>query len=288
MIIIEDTLVNIENLIYTIREKQVIFDYDVARLYGYETKRINEAVYRNKNRFPDRFCFRITKEELENLRSHNATSVINKCAKRKYLPYVFTEQGIAMLSCILKNEIAINVSISIMDAFAQMRKFIFSNSQIFEKLINLELKISEHDKKLNNVFNRFNNIEDYKIFYDGQIYDSYSLIIDIIESAENKIVIIDNYIDKTVLKMLTKKKKNVNVVLITSNNSKITKLDRAKFNQQYPTLKINTTKKFHDRFIIIDDKTIYHCGASLKDLGKRCFAITKMEDKDFIQKNIYE
>lgn len=159
--------------------------------------------------------------------------------------------------------------------------------QIFKKLINLEIKISEYDKKLNDISKKINDTEDYKIFYEGQIYDSYSLIIDIIESAKNKLVIIDNYIDETVLKMLTKKNKNVDVILITSNNCKLTKLDIKKFNDQYPTLKISFTQKFHDRFIIIDDKTIYHCGSSLKDVGKKCFAITQMKNKDFIQKNIY-
>lgn len=156
--------------------------------------------------------------------------------------------------------------------------------QIFKKLINLESKISEYDKKLNDMLKKINNSNEYKIFYEDQIYDSYSLIIDIIESAKNKIVIIDNYIDNSVLKMLTKKNKNVDVILITSNNYKITQLDISKFNEQYPTLKINITQKFHDRFIIIDDKIMYHCGASLKDLGKKCFAITKMENSDFIQK----
>ncbi len=293
MIVIEHILVknnlhsseNIKNLIYNIRGKQVIFDYDVAKLYGYETKRINEAVRRNKNRFPDRFCFQLTSKEFEEAKSHLATKNLKR---RNYLPNVFTEQGIAMLSSILKNDLAVTVSISIIDAFVEMRKIIFSNNQIFGNLINLDFKLLEYDKKFDEVFKRLNNYNKneflYKIFYNGQIYDAYSLIVDIIESAKFKITIIDNYIDKSVLKILAKKKNNVKVTLITSNNCKLTKVDRVKFNAQYPSLKIKTTKIFHDRFIVIDDTDIYHCGASLKDLGKKCFAISKINDNSFIEK----
>lgn len=292
MIFIEHILVknnsysseNIKNLIYNIRGKQVIFDYDVAKLYGYETKRINEAVRRNKNRFPDRFCFQLTSKEFEDAKSHLAI----KNLKRNYLPHVFTEQGIAMLSSILKSDFAVTVSINIIDAFVEMRKIIFSNNQIFENFIKLDFKFLEYDKKFDEIFKKLNNYGNdeflYKIFYNGQIYDAYSLIVDIIESAKFKITIIDNYIDKTVLKILAKKKNNVKVTLITSNNCKLTKSDRVKFNAQYPSLKMNITKKFHDRFIIIDDKNLYHCGASLKDLGKKCFAISKINDNSFIEK----
>ncbi len=258
MIIIEHTLVSnnlyssksIKNLIYNIRGKQVIFDYDVAKLYGYETKRINEAVKRNKNRFPERFCFQLTSEEFNEVNFEFG----NLSFKRKYLPHVFTEQGIAMLSSILKKDFVVAISINIIDAFIAINQ---------EKFL-------------------------HKIFYDGQIFDAYSLIIDIIENAKFKIIIIDNYIDKAVLKILTKKKRNVNVTLFTANNCKLTKTDRVKFNAKYPSLKINITKKFHDRFIIIDDKELYHCGASLKDLGKKCFVISKINDDSFIKKLIIE
>lgn len=293
MIIIESSLLknnlysseNIKNLIYNIRGNQVIFDYDVAKLYGYETKRINEAVKRNKNRFPDNFCFQLTLEEFEEIKPQ---IISKKSFKRGYLPHVFTEQGIAMLSSILKNNLAVTVSVNIIDAFVEMRKVIFSNNQIFQNLINLDFKLLEYDKKFDELFKRLNNYNKdeflSKIFYNGQIYDAYSLIVDIIESAKSKIIIIDNYIDKTALKILTKKKSNVKVTLITSNNCKLTKADRVKFNAQYPSLKINITKKFHDRFIIIDDEELYHCGASLKDLGKKCFAISKIKDNSFIEK----
>ena len=160
--------------------------------------------------------------------------------------------------------------------------------KLLEKIVNLEFKLSEYDRKLDELNSKLRTSKKeeftHKIFYEGQVFDAYSLVIDIIESAENKIIIIDNYVDKSVLRMLTKKKSGVNVTLITSNNCNLTKVDKDKFNKQYPTLKIDTTKSFHDRFIIIDDKKLYHCGASLKDLGKTCFAITKMEDSNFIEK----
>ena len=210
----------------------------------------------------------------------------NKNKKKKYLPYVFTEQGIAMLSGLLKNEIAVQVSINIMNAFVEMRKFISLNGKIFERLTNVEHKLLEHDRKFDKVFNQFARQEDIKqkIFFEGQIYDAYSLIIDIIKKANDKITIIDNYIDDSVLKMLTKKNKDVEVVILTSSKSNIQNLDVEKFNKEYPILKISKTNKFHDRFIIIDNKELYHCGASIKDLGKKCFAINKMEDISIIGK----
>ena len=240
----------IENLIYTIRGKQVMIDSDVANLYHYETKRINEVVNRNKQRFPERFCFQLTENEIKSLRSQFAT--LNKNGRgqhRKYLPYVFTEQGISMLAPLLKNEIAVQVSINIMDAFVKMRYFLKDN---------------------------------------GQIFDAYSLIIEIIKKAEYKITIIDNYVDDSILEMFSKKKNNVEVVILTSNKSNIKNIDIQKFNKQYPMLKVAKTDKFHDRFIILDEKELYHVGASIKDLGKKCFAINKIENEDVIEviKNI--
>ncbi len=295
--VIEYDIENIKNLIYTIREKQVMLDSDVAILYHYETKRINETVRRNKERFPINFCFQLTEDETENLRSQFATSSLEKenYGGRRTLPYVFTEQGIAMLSGLLKNEIAIQVSINIMNAFVEMRKLLVTNGQVFERLSNVEYKLLEQDRMLSDHEKNFEKVFDelqknkkekfsQKIFFDGQIYDSYSLIIDIIKTAQNKILIIDNYIDDSILKMLSKKNKNVEVVILTSQNSNISKLDINKFNKQYPTLKIAKTNKFHDRFIAIDNKELYHCGASLKDLGKKCFAISKMSDIEYIKR----
>ena len=192
-----------------------------------------------------------------------------------------------MLSGLLRNEIAVQVSISIMNAFVEMRKFLMLNGQVFERLTNIEYKILEHDKKFDEVFNQFQIEKNIKqrIFFEGQIYDAYSLIIDIIKRANKKILIIDNYIDDSILKMLTKKKSNVETIILTSNNSNIKDLDVQKFNKEYPVLKITKTNKFHDRFIIIiDNKEMYHLGASIKDLGKKCFGINKIEDIEIINK----
>ena len=304
-LIIKDDISNeeIKNLIYTIRGKQVMLDSDVAMLYHYQTKRINEAVKRNKERFPENFCFQLTTEEIENIKMSNevlnfksennwsqfATSSKSENIKhrgKKYLPYAFTEQGIAMLSGLLKNDIAVQVSINIMNAFVEMRKFLIQNGQIFERLTNIEYKLLEHDKKFNEVFNQLQVEENIKqkIFFEGQIYDAYSLIIDIIKKANKKILIIDNYIDDSILKMLTKKNNNVEVVILTSDKSNIQQIDIQKFNKEYPILKVAKTNKFHDRFIIIDNEEMYHLGASIKDLGKKCFGINKIEDVEIIEK----
>ena len=305
------TTEEIQNLIYTIRGKQVMLDSDVASLYHYETKFINLAVKRNKERFPEEFCFKLTESELENLRSQIApsnsksennwlqfatsstkeetqrvTSSLqdenNRHRGKKYLPYVFTEQGIAMLSGVLRNKIAVQVSVNIMNAFVKMRHFLKDNGQLFERVTTLEYQQIENNKKFDLVFDKLQEkqIENQRIFYDGQIYDAYSLIIDIIKRAESKITIIDNYIYDSVLKMLSKKKENVEVVILTSNKCNIQNIDIQKFNKQYPTLKVAKTDKFHDRFIILDEKELYHIGASIKDLGKKCFAINRIENND--------
>ena len=281
---------NIKNLIYTIRGKQVMLDSDVAMLYQYTTKNINKAMKRNINRFPKDFCFQLTEKEVENLRFQFGTSSLNKenYGGRRYLPYVYTEQGISMLAGVLKNEIAIQVSINIIRAFIEMRKFITNNAQVFERLTKIEYKMLEHDKKFDIVFNELQKEKKTefkeKIFFDGQIYDAYSLIIDIIQKAKHKILIIDNYIDASILKMLSKKNKNVEVIILTLQNTNLNKLDINKFNKQYPTLKVAYTNKFHDRFIVIDNEKLYHIGASLKDLGKKCFAISIIEDDEYIEK----
>lgn len=295
---------DIKSLIYTIRGKQVMVDSDVAMLYHYPTKRINETVNRNKKRFPEFFCFQLNEEEYKSLRCKNFTlnkdntnddylrsqiATLNKNTgrgkHRKYLPYVFTEQGIAMLAGLLKNDIAIQVSINIMNAFVEMRKFLIQNGQIFERLTNVEYKLLVYDRKFDMVFNELqqSEITKQRIFFDGQIYEAYSLIIDIIKKANKRILIIDNYIDDSILKMLTKKKPNVEVVILTSDKSNIENLDIQKFNQECPFLKVSKTNKFHDRFIVIDNKEMYHLGASIKDLGKKCFGINKIEDTNIIK-----
>ena len=277
----------IKNLIYTIRGKQVMLDSDVAMLYHYETKNVNKAMKRNIERFPEDFCFQLTNDEFKNLRFQFGTlnkKVNNGKVTRKYLPYVYTEQGISMLAGVLKNDIAIQVSISIIRAFIEMRKFISSNAQMFERLTNVEYKLLEHDKKFDEIFNQLQYEENIKqkIFFEGQIYDAYSLIIDIVKRAKSKIMIIDNYIDDSILKILVKKNKNVEVIILTSKKSNISKLDIQKFNKEYPILKVAMTDKFHDRFIVIDNKELYHCGASIKDLGKKCFGINKIDDIEMI------
>ena len=287
----EFTNEEIKNLIYTIRGKQVMLDSDVAMLYNTETRKINQTVKRNVERFPEDFCFKLNVNEMEEMRSQFviASKKIDKYRNIRYQPYVFTEQGIAMLSALLKSEIAIKVSVNIMKAFIEMRKFVSLNGKVFERLNSMEYKLLEHDKKFDKVFNQLQKEEGIKqkIFFEGQIYDAYSLIIDIIQKANNKIVIIDNYVDKSILDMLTKKQENVEVIIMTSTkNSNIQNIDVQKFNKQYPTLKLGKTDSFHDRFIIIDNKELYHCGASIKDLGKKCFGINKIEDKRYLNEII--
>lgn len=288
-LVVQDNISNeeIKNLIYTIRGKQVMLDSDVAQLFNYETKDLNRNVRNNIKRFPEYYCFQLTEEEYKSLRCKNFT--LNKNGRgqhRKYIPYAFTEYGITMLAGLLKSEVAVNVSIKIVNTFIEMRKFLSSNRQLFERLTNVEYKLLEHDKKFDKVFDQLQHEENIKqkIFFEGQIYDAYSLIIDIIKKANKKILIIDNYIDDSILKMLTKKKNNVEVVILTYDKSNIQQIDIQKFNKEYPILKVAKTNKFHDRFIVIDKKEMYHLGASIKDLGKKCFGINKIEGLDIIEK----
>ena len=280
--------IKIENLIYKIRGKQVMLDSDLAKLYNCTngTKDINKAVKRNMDRFPEDFYFQINSDELKLLRFQNGTLELKQGKYSKYNPHVFTEQGVAMLATVLKTENAASVSIKIMRTFVSMRKFINENKDIFKRLTTVEYKMLEYDENFDKLFNALEpkKIEKQRIFFNGEIYDSYSLIIDLISDAKNMIIIIDNYIDKSILDMLVYKKDNVKVELITSSHY-LTKLDINKFNKQYPNLIIKYSNIFHDRFIIIDD-TLYHLGASLKDLGKKCFGINKIEDKEYLNKII--
>ncbi len=274
----------IKDMIHKIRGKQVMLDSDVALLYGIETKRINEAVRNNTERFPENFCFRLTEDEYKFLRSKISTLKNSRGHHRKYLPYVFTEQGIAMLSGIIKNKTAVQVSINIMNAFVEMRKFISNNAEVFNRITKLEYGYLEHDTKINQILDEMNPKElKEKIFYDGQIYEAYSLLINIIRKARQKIIIIDNYIDKEILDILIYKNENVEVEIWTKHIKN--DLDIKKFNLQYENVIIKKINNFHDRFIIIDNEELYHVGASLKDLGKKCFAISKM-DKSNIHKLI--
>ena len=287
----ENTLIHIDetgitNLIYTIRGKQVIIDSDLAILYQVETRVFNQAVKRNSNRFPERFRFQLTEEEYKNLRSQFVTSSKdNAHGGRRYMPYVFTEQGIAMLSAVLKSDIAVDVSIKIMDTFVRMRNFFISNEDMFSRLDRVELKQLETDKKLEEVFNYIasNTEVKQKIFFDGQIYDAFSFIADLVGKAQSKLILIDNYVDVNTLNILCKKKSAVDVLIATAGKGSLTTKDINKFNAQYPKLRVKKTVDFHDRFLIIDDKEGYFIGASIKDAGKKSFAITRIEDEKMIQ-----
>ncbi len=271
----------IENMIYEVRGKQVMLDSDLAILYRVETKRINEAVRRNPEKFPERFCFKLTDEESEFFWSQFATKKSNHIETRggKYKnPRVFTEQGVAMLATILKSAIATQVSIAIMDAFVIMRKYI-SNDLIQQKYINnLVIKHDEDIKLLQESFNKFEEKKkNNEIYFNGQIYDAYSKIIDILKEAYNNIIIIDNYADKFVLDMIRNIK--TNVIIICKNNGLLKQIDINKYQKQYNNLKVFYSNDFHDRYIILDQKEIYHCGASLNYAGSKTFSINKLEDK---------
>ena len=270
---------NIKNMIYEVRGKQVMLDSDLAKLYQCKngTKEINQAVKNNLDKFPERYAFRITENEYDNLKSKNLTSKGKGGSRKGHT--VFTEQGVAMLATILKSKVATQVSINIMDAFVEMRKLIRDNVDMFKRMINVEYKLIEHDDKINQILDEMNPKElKEKLFYDGQIYDAYSLLINIVRKAKDKIIIIDNYIDKQVFDILIYKNDNVKVEIWTRNIK--SNLDIEKFNLQYSNVEIKKVDKFHDRFIILDDNELYHVGASLKDLGKKCFAINKMNKEN--------
>ena len=297
---IESVQSDIKSMIYVVRNQQVMIDSDLAILYQVETKVLNRSVKRNNKRFPVDFCFQLTTEEYEVLRCQFVTSKINadrtsdNRGGRRYLPYVFTEQGISMLASVLHSEIAINVSINIMRAFVEMRRFISNNSLLFERITTVELRQLEYQKqtddKLEQIFAYISEHEEssQKVFFDGQIYDAFSLIVSLIQKSEKEITLIDGYVDVGTLNLLSKKKSDVAVTIYTQKQTKLTKADVKNFNAQYPTLKIKYTKVFHDRFLILDRTIAYHVGASLKDAGKKCFGINLIQDagiiKDILQR----
>ena len=290
LVLIDDE--NIQNKIFTIRGLSVILDRDLAELYHVESKRLNEQVKRNIERFPENFRFQLTQKEYENLRSQFATLSLDLETTwgkhTKYLPYVFTEQGVSMLSAVLKSKVAIEVSIKIINSFVTMRKTISQNSSIFQRLENIEtLRIKdkiESDEKFDKIFDALED-KSFKptqgIFYDGQVYDAYVFVTDLIKSAKKSIVLIDNYCDESVLTMLSKREKDVSATIHTKNITKQLKLDLEKHNTQYPNIEIKKFDSSHDRFLILDDKEIYHIGASLKDLGKKWFAFSRLDVGSF-------
>lgn len=275
--------IDIQPMIKVIRGQQVMLDSDLSALYGVETRRLNEQVKRNIERFPDDFMFQLRKEELDNLMSQNATSSWGGTRK---LPYAFTEQGIAMLSSVLKSQTAVEVNIRIMRAFIAMRRFIATNAQLFQRLETIEyhqLEMKQHqevtDRRIDEVFKHLDaDIPPMQgIFYDGQVFDAYRFVSDLIRKAKQSIVLIDNYVDDTMLTLLDKRSEGVSATIYTQRVSSQFQLDVDRHNSQYPLIEIKRFNKAHDRFLLIDNE-VYHIGASIKDLGKKWFGFTLMRD----------
>ena len=283
-VIPSDPLVStgVEKMIQIVRGKQVLLDRDIATLYGVETRAINQAVKRNIERFPERYCFQLTKNELENLKSQN---VISSWGGDRFKPYVFTEQGFAMLSSVLKSKAAVNVSIAIMDAFVAMRQYLHQNGGIVNRISNIESKdleqdarLHDHELKIDSIFEAMDRgeLKSKGLFYNNQEFEAYVFVCDLIRQAKKRIVLVDKYVSEKVLAMMLKREKGVSVTIYTDVESKVHKVDMETYNAQYPDSPMNTLPCYgmHDRFLFIDD-TAYHFGASLKDLGKKTFFFTK-------------
>lgn len=272
---------NIEEMIYEIRGKQIMLSSDVAKIYQVETKSLNQTIKRNINRFPGDFCFQLTKEEIEELSSRSHFVTLNKSNNLrgynvKYLPYALTEQGVMMLSGLLKSDIAVKVNIQIINAFVKMRKY-FSNNVLYSNIL------TDHENriiKLEKLFNKFeenNNVN--TVLFDGQIYDAYSLFIDILNKSKKNIIIIDNYAGKELLDII----KNIDKQIVIVSKNIDDKL-KQKYESQYNNVIFINNDLFHDRFIIIDKEALYSCGSSFKDLGKKCFSINRINDKEILDK----
>lgn len=264
-----------EERIIKIREQYVILDRDLAELYGVETKRINEQVKRNIERFPDAFRFQLTDDELREL-----VAVCDRFAILKHsssLPYAFTEEGVAMLSTVLRSKTAIQVSIHIMQSFVAMRRYLFNNAGIIQRISRIEIRQNETDRRIDEIFSKFQDktIPVEGIFYDGQIFDAYVFVAGLVKSAQRRVVLIDNYVDESVLLMLSKRAPGVSAEIQTGRLSSQFQLDVIKYNTQYEPVTVVQKQNIHDRFLIVDDD-VYHIGASLKDLGKKLFAFSKM------------
>ena len=282
----------IASKIVVFRDVQVMIDRDLAELYGVETKRLKEQVNRNIERFPEQFMFQLSLDEYQNVKkslwSQIATIENNEDLRgrhTKYLPYAFTEQGVVMLSAVLRSEKAVRVSIEIMNAFVQMRHYLHNNLNLAGRLTAVENKVDSKFKTIDENFSKIFNALDSNpkkakegVFFKGQIFDAYAFFQDLIKTAKKEIVLIDGYVDLSVLERLSVKQKNVIVKIFTHPKAELQQIDIDQFNKQYPTLHVDYTQKMHDRFMIIDNKELYHIGASLKDLGKACFAFEKMED----------
>jgi hypothetical protein len=283
------TKTTIREKIYHIRNSQVMLDSELAEIYGIETKVFNQAVKRNEERFPDSFRFQLTIDEYKALRSQIVTlENLSRGQHRKYMPYVFTEQGVAMLSAVLRSKTAIEVSIQIMDSFVEMRKFFTAHADLVTKIQHIEQKQILHEAKTQEKFEAiFSALEEKPvvpnqgIFYDGQIFDAYLFVSKLIRSAKESIILLDNYVDETVLELLSKAEPQVKVYILTKTINKNLKLDIEKHNAQYKKIELFQFDLSHDRFLIIDQSDIYHIGASLKDLAKKWFAFSKLEHSSF-------
>ena len=278
---------SVKNKIHTIRGKQVILDEDLAKFYQIETRVFNQSVKRNSKRFPKEFMFQLTQDEYDSLRSQFATieinffltsqSVISNKGGRRHLPYVFTEQGVSMLSAVLNSDFAIKMSIKIINAFVEMRHFISTNEDVFQRLNIVETKLLEHDNNFNTIFKLLESKKPEKgIFFEGQLFDAYTFISDVIRQAKQEIKLIDNYIDDKTLQLFTKT--NVKITIYTKNITDSLKQDVNIYNQQYREIELKQFNLSHDRFLIIDNQ-VYHIGASLKDLGKKWFGFSKMDEQ---------
>ena len=279
----------IKDMIYTVRGQQVMLDSDLAELYGVETKRLNEAVSRNSKRFPNEFCFRLTSdEESDILKSQIATSRLGSWGGRRKPPRVFTEQGVSMLSAVLRSDTAIDVSIKIMNAFVEMRHFIADNAHMFEQIRSIDHRLDSLERSTDE---RFERVFDYmgaheepnqKVFFEGQVYDAFELLVTLVQRAKREIVLVDGYVDTGTLNILAKKQPGVSVTMWTHPKTNLTERDVETFNAQYPKLEVRHTTSFHDRFLILDGVEGYLVGASLKDAGKKSFAVAKLEDSAVI------
>lgn len=281
----------IENLIYEIRGKQVMLDSVLARLFGYETKNLNRQVQRNIERFPENYCFQLTEKEYRDLRCQNVTSSLNSnYGGRRYMPYVFTEHGITMLSGILKSEIAVKMSLKIVDTFIKMKKYIsdnlleqkYINNQVFKNTEDIKTN-SEKIRLLQESFDKLSEkTNDTEIYFAGQMYDAYSKILNIFKNAKNELIIIDSYADNVILDII--KRLETKVIVITKPNNLLTSLDIEIYNKQYNNLKVIFDNTYHDRYFIIDNEEIYHCGTSINRIGYKTFSITLMNDEDIYNK----
>lgn len=268
----------IENRIFTIRGIQVMIDRDLAEVYSVDTKVLNQAVKRNIERFPEIFRFQLSENEKNELVTN--CDRFSSLKHSSSLPFAFTEQGVSMLSAVLRSETAIRVSIQIMNAFVEMRKFVLNNAGLFQRLDKMEVKQIEADQKFEQIFKALESREQQPekgIFFEGQVFDAYTFVSGIIKKASKSVILIDNYVDETVLTILAKRDNAVSATIYTKQISKQLELDLKKHNGQYPEIAIKTLTDSHDRFLIIDQQELYHIGASLKDLGKKWFAFSKMD-----------